>query len=259
MKIIQDMPAEKKNIIKNAVGNIKEISLEEMDKVALMNRVDWKFILPFHDLLEIIPLLQDHYHILTIKGRKVFTYKTDYYDTPGLNMFIDHHNGKLNRFKIRHREYVESNLEFLEIKFKNNKGKTLKKRVESDHIGSKPAQQLITEYTPYNPTALDRKITTLFNRFTLVDNQLTSRITTDFNLKFIGSDQTILLDNLVIIEIKQEKQSANSSLYALLKEKSIRPCSVSKYCLGLTMMNNLPKSNIFKETLRKINRINHVA
>ena len=181
------MPAVKKNIIKQAVSNFKAISLEEMDKVALMNRVDRKFILPFRDLLEFIPLLQDDYHILTIKEEKVFTYKTDYYDTPGLNMFIDHHNGKLNRFKIRHREYVESNLEFLEIKFKNNKGKTLKKRVESNHIGSKSAHQLITEYTPYNPSVLDRKITTLFNRFTLVDNQLTSRITTDFNLKFDGS------------------------------------------------------------------------
>jgi hypothetical protein len=253
------MPAEKRNIVKKAVSNFREISLEEMDKVALMNRVDWKFILSFGDLLEIIPLLQSDYHILTIKERKVFTYKTDYFDTPGLTMFIDHHNGKLNRFKIRHREYVESNLEFLEIKFKNNKGKTLKKRVESDHIHSKPAHQLITELTPYNPSVLARKITTLFNRFTLVDDQLTSRITTDFNLKFVGADQTILLDNLVIIEIKQDKQSAHSSIYNLLKEKSIRPCSFSKYCLGLTMMNNLPKSNIFKDTLRKINRINHVA
>ena len=110
------------------------ISLEEMDKVSLMNRVDQKFILSFTDLCQIIPQLEAEYRILTICDQNVFTYKTDYYDTPGLNMFTDHHNGKLNRFKIRHREYVESNLEFLEIKFKNNKGKTLKKRVESPHF-----------------------------------------------------------------------------------------------------------------------------
>ena len=41
-----------------------------------------------------------------------------------------------------------------------------------------------------------------------------------------------MLDHLVIIEIKQEKQSSHSNIYHLLKEKSIRPCSVSKYCLG---------------------------
>jgi hypothetical protein len=253
------MPQERANIIRKSVGNFAPISLQEMDKVALMNRVDQKFILSFNDLCQIIPLLENEYHILTIHGQNVFTYKTDYYDTPGLNMFTDHHNGKLNRFKIRHREYVDSKLEFLEIKFKTNKGKTLKKRIESQHLHSKPAQQLIKEFTPYNPSMLDRKITTLFNRFTLVDNHLTSRITIDFNLRFLGEKQNILLDRLVIIEIKQEKQSTNNNIYSLLKEKSIRPCSVSKYCLGLTMMNNLSKTNIFKETLRKINRINHVA
>ena len=253
------MTQERANIIRKSVSNFKPISLEEMDKVALMNRVDQKFILSFSDLCQIIPQLEKEYRILTIREQNVFTYKTDYYDTPGLNMFTDHHNGKLNRFKIRHREYMESNLEFLEIKFKNNKGKTLKKRIESQHVHSKPAHQLIKEFTPYNPSVLDRKITTLFNRFTLVDSKLTSRITVDFNVRFVGEGHNILLDRLVIIEIKQEKQGTHSNIYSLLKEKSIRPCSVSKYCLGLTMMNNLPKSNIFKETLRKINRINHVA
>ena len=253
------MIQERVSIITKSVHNFKPISLEEMDKVALMNRVDQKFILSFGDLCQILPQLEKEYHILTIHGQHVFTYKTDYYDTPGLTMFTEHHNGKLNRYKIRHREYVESNLDFLEIKFKNNKGKTLKKRVESPHVHSKPAQQLIREYTPYNPSVLDRKITTLFNRFTLVDKSMTSRITTDFNLRFVGEGRDVLLDRLVIIEIKQEKQSSHSNIYNLLKEKSIRPCSVSKYCLGLTIMNNLPKSNIFKETLRKINRINYVA
>lgn len=253
------MPQERANNIRKLVSSFAPISLEEMDKVALMNRVDMKFILSFADLCQIIPQLEAEYRVLTICEQNVFTYKTDYYDTPGLSMFTDHHNGKLNRFKIRHREYVESNLEFLEIKFKNNKGKTLKKRVESPHAHSKPAQQLIKQFTPYNPSALDTKITTLFNRFTLVDKKLTSRITIDFNVRFVGQEHNIQLDRLVIIEIKQEKQSTHSNIYSLLKEKSIRPCSVSKYCIGLTMMNNLPKSNIFKETLRKINRINHVA
>jgi hypothetical protein len=253
------MIQERANIVRKSVSVFKPISLEEMDKVSLMNRVDQKFILSFNDLCLILPQLEAEYRILTICDQDVFTYKTDYYDTPGLNMFTDHHNGKLNRFKIRHREYVESNLEFLEIKFKNNKGKTLKKRVESQHLNSKPAQKLIKDFTPYKPSALGMKITTLFNRLTLVDNKMTSRITIDFNLRFVGLEHNIMLDRLVIIEIKQEKQSSHSNIYKLLKEKSIRPCSVSKYCLGLTMMNNLPKSNIFKETLRKINRINHVA
>ena len=43
------------------------------------------------------------------------------------NFFLDHHNRRVNRNKIRFREYVGSNLTFLEVKTKNNKGKTIKK------------------------------------------------------------------------------------------------------------------------------------
>ena len=35
---------------------------------------------------------------------------------------------RVNRHKIRFREYVDSGLVFLEVKCKNNKGKTIKKR-----------------------------------------------------------------------------------------------------------------------------------
>jgi hypothetical protein len=253
------MDREKKNRVSQLLNNFKPVSLPEIECVSLMNRVDKKFILSFEDLLHIIPELKQNYAVLTIEGQRVFTYKTDYYDTPDLNMFIDHHNGKLNRYKIRQRKYIESDLEFLEIKFKNNKGQTLKKRIKNNHIHSDDAVQLISESTPYDPKLLGRKITTYFNRFTLVDFPKTSRITIDFNLRFAEVERDIMLENLVIFEIKQEKEYANKNIYYLLKEKSIRPCSVSKYCIGLTLMNNLPKANIFKDTIRKINRINHVS
>ncbi len=253
------MDREKKNKIGQLLKNIKPISLQEIECVSLMNRVDKKFILSFNDLLQIIPELEQNYTVLTIEGQRVFTYKTDYYDTPDLEMFLNHHNGKLNRYKIRQRKYIESDLEFIEIKFKNNKGQTLKKRIKNNQINSNDAVQLISQSTPYDPHLLTRKITTYFNRFTLVDNQKTSRITVDFNLRFAEMERDIRLENLVIFEIKQEKEYANKNIYALLKEKSIRPCSVSKYCIGLTLMNNLPKANIFKDTIRKINRINHVS
>ncbi len=253
------MDREKKNRISQLLINFSPVSLQEIECVSLMNRVDKKFILSFNDLLRIIPELEHTYAVLTIEGQRVFTYKTDYYDTPGFDMFLDHHNGKLNRYKIRQRKYIESDLEFIEIKFKNNKGQTLKKRIKNNHIHSSDSVQLISEITPYDPHSLVRKITTYFNRFTLVDNQKTSRITIDFNLRFAEMERNIRLENLVIFEIKQEKEYANRNIYNLLKEKSIRPCPVSKYCIGLTLMNNLPKANIFKDTLRKINRINHVS
>jgi hypothetical protein len=41
-----------------------------------------------------------------------------YFDTDSKRFYHDHHNGKVKRTKIRMRNYVESNLTFLEIKKK---------------------------------------------------------------------------------------------------------------------------------------------
>ena len=61
-------------------------------------------------------------------GKLIHDYKSLYYDTEDWKFYLDHHNGRVNRNKIRFREYVGSKLTFLEIKLKNNKGKTIKKR-----------------------------------------------------------------------------------------------------------------------------------
>ena len=45
-------------------------------------------------------------------------------------MFHNHHNGKLNRYKIRFRDYINTKNSFLEVKFKTNKGETIKSRQE---------------------------------------------------------------------------------------------------------------------------------
>ena len=42
-----------------------------------------------------------------------------------------HQNKKLNRYKIRQREYLISDISFFEIKFKSNKGRTIKKRIKT--------------------------------------------------------------------------------------------------------------------------------
>lgn len=41
-----------------------------------------------------------------------------------MTFYHDHHNGKLNRFKIRQREYMDTKTSFLEVKFKNNQRRT---------------------------------------------------------------------------------------------------------------------------------------
>ena len=88
------------------------ISLLEMDRVKLMNRIDTKFAFSASQLIQILPDLAENYKILEIEGTRLPFYESLYFDDDDFGFFKDHHNGRTNRFKVRFRKYVESNLIF---------------------------------------------------------------------------------------------------------------------------------------------------
>ena len=112
------------------------ISLDEMDDVKLMSRTDTKFAFKANKMPLLLQKLLPFYRVLAIDGKLIHDYKSLYFDTDDRKFYLDHHNGRVNRNKIRFREYVGSKLAFLEIKLKNNKGKTIKKRMKVDAITS---------------------------------------------------------------------------------------------------------------------------
>jgi hypothetical protein len=240
------------------VSQFGAISLEEMDAVKLMDRIDMKFILPFEQFTGILPQLAQNYKVLTIDGNRVFSYQTNYYDTPNLSMFYDHHNGRLTRFKVRHREYIESRLGFLEVKFRSNKGRIIKQRIKYQNQNDQLFAGFIEKHTPYNPGKLTCTVVNHFNRLTLVDLGMKERVTTDFNISFTDKSRNIFLNGLVIIEIKQARTDKTSLIYQALKKNNIRPTSISKYCVGLSLLNDMSKNNNFKQTLLQINKLSHV-
>jgi hypothetical protein len=245
------------HIARKLLNKFTTISLSEMDDVRLMDRTVVKFILPINRLEPVIKELSEHYKVLTINGLNTFTYRTDYYDTPDLDMYFDHHNGKLNRFKIRHREYIESNTSFLEVKFKSNKGRVTKDRINSN-IADQEGSGFIHKHTPYNPNDLTPTLNNRFNRFTLVDNGLQERVTVDFNLSFTDNVHNIRLGGLVIIEVKQKSTDNQRVIFSVLKSHAIRPVSISKYCLGISMLYTHEKLNHFKKTILMIKKISNV-
>ena len=115
--------------IENIIRSFEPISLAQMESVKLMNRIDTKFAVPMTVLPAILEAVQADYYAQEIDGKRIATYDTMYYDTDSLDMYIRHHDRQLVRQKIRVRQYVDSNLTFLEIKRKNNKGRTKKKRI----------------------------------------------------------------------------------------------------------------------------------
>jgi len=241
-----------------AIQTFDPISLEEMDEVKLMDRTDTKFVFHLSKLPYIFNKLADLYRILVVNNIRNSQYKSLYYDTNDLQLYIKHHNGKLNRYKIRYRKYVESDLHFFEIKFKNNKGRTIKTRVKRDEIEYKingKARKLLIEKTPLNSELLVPTIWINYSRITLVNKFSKERVTIDTNLNFKNEKLEKNMDQLVIAEVKQENVSS-SPFMSLMKEEHIREGSISKYCFGIASLFNGVKQNNFKPKILTINKLN---
>ena len=209
--------------IKSILKQYRPITLSEMDEVALMERVDDKYTISYEDLMNILENISSEYFCLEIEGKRSFTYQTEYLDTIDNLLFKNHQNGKLNRYKIRFRDYIESKKTFLEIKFKSNKGVTKKTRISipfQEKNITKTCKDFIETKSPYLTKNLDIKVKNSFDRITLVNLISKERVTLDFNLKFsnpsLGTKSK--LDNVGIIEIKREKGNKKYKLLSIVKK-----------------------------------------
>jgi hypothetical protein len=243
------------------IREMKGISLNEISSVRLMNRRDTKYMLPVSKLLDVIQMIENQYFILEIEGKRMASYETVYYDSSGLIFFHDHVNGKLNRFKVRRRSYVDSNLHFLETKKKTNKDKTIKTRIQISGYPDnrdKAACQLVKDQTGLDLHLLSPKLINRFTRITLINTGMTERVTIDFNIGFItyGEEKVINQSNLVIIEIKRDKTS-HSPVREALMEMRIKKTGISKYCLGMALTGQAKKVNMLKRKIREIQKISN--
>jgi hypothetical protein len=235
------------------------ISLKEMDSVKLMNRTDTKFTFNRSQFNEVMKLIMPHYRVLEIDGKRLSRYKTLYYDTPDYRLYARHHNGGLNRYKIRHRSYLESDIGFLEVKFKSNKGRTVKERIKKQDIPTKwenEAEAFLKDMLPFDPHSLKPVIWVNYSRITLVNKTTPERVTIDVDLAFEKEHEKKNLSNLVIAEVKQEKRGASPFIKAM-KQFYIREGAISKYCLAIALTNNPVKRNNFKEKLLNLKHIIH--
>ena len=103
------------------------ITLEEMSGIRLMNRIDTKFVTTLPVLMQLLQMAQGEYRVQEIGQERNMRYDTTYFDTLDFNMFHVHQTGHTGRQKLRFRTYVSSNLQFMEVKTKNNHGRTKKR------------------------------------------------------------------------------------------------------------------------------------
>ena len=229
------------------------ITLSEMDEVKLMKRMDTKFVVNLNLVPDILQSIANDYRILEINNNRLMTYDSKYYDTSDLSFYLNHHNKRTNRIKIRKRNYVESGITFLEIKRKDNKGITHKSRIAIDNFDTgltDKGKGFITD-TVQKQIDVNLSISNRFNRITLVSKNAVERVTMDFNLGYNGN---VLNEKLVIIELKQEKLDRTSKLFQALKQRQVHPYSISKYCIGIATTQPTLKQNYFKHKILTINK-----
>ena len=263
---ITDIPGAAADPIGAAAESIPSITLEEMDSVKLLNRVDTKYMCSVDVLLSVLSDAREAgYRALDVDGTKLSPYNSVYFDTPALKMFTDHHNRRLVRQKVRTREYVSSGDTYLEIKRKNNHGRTKKKRTSiplselNDFSGDADAVQYLAAHSAFTADMISPVLSTEFNRITLVNPAKTERLTIDSNLRFTNfrTGERASLDTAVIIELKQDGH-AQSQMKQILLEHRVKPMRVSKYCIAVTLTDPAAKSGRFKTKVRRIEKIiNH--
>jgi len=234
------------------------ITLAEMSSVKLMNRTDTKFVTTMPQLCRLLEMAHDDYYAQEIDGERNMLYDTTYFDTSDFGMYREHQTGHTNRQKIRFRTYVSSHLQFMEIKTKNNHGRTKKKRIEVADMNLEDTEKraFIDSHLHFDVDTLIPHMHNYFHRVTLVNRAKTERLTIDTALEFnnLQTDTQRQMGDLVIIELKRDGL-VFSPVLEMLRQLHIHPHGFSKYCMGAAMTNNELPINRFKQKLRDVERI----
>ena len=246
------------NELDNILHEYGSISLQEMSQVRLMNRIDTKFVATQSQLVRLLEMASDEYRVQDVGGVRDLPYYTCYFDTPDCDMFVQHQRGRKVRQKIRFRLYENSGTAFLEIKNKNNHGRTDKKRISivRPDADIMPYSDFINAHSQYMPENLVSQLQNRFNRITMVNCKMTERLTIDTGLCFQNmiTKCEVSLHGLVIIELKRDGNTC-SPASDMLHRMHIQPSGFSKYCVGSSLTNRLIKQNRLKPRLRLINKL----
>ncbi|MGM9705228.1 MAG: polyphosphate polymerase domain-containing protein [Prevotella sp.] len=258
------------------LSKYEPITLAEMKGIRLMNRTDTKFVTTTERLKELLLMARMAYRAQEIDGRRIARYYTVYFDTDECDMFHVHQCGVLNRQKLRIRSYVDSGLNFLEVKTKNNHKRTKKQRVtvegfsplaprydmifDNDGIDEMEDANgyvdFINSHLRYDADSLAPQIENRFNRITLVNNNKTERLTIDTDLRFhnLSTGRDMSFDGIAVIELKRDGQ-VYSPILDMLLDLRIKPMGFSKYCMGAAFTNDTLRCNRFIPRMHTVGKL----
>lgn len=251
--------ATKDQRLSDMVGLFDAITLDKMKDIQLMNRIDTKFVISFNSLFRLLEEAVPHYFALDLEDERQAPYHTIYLDTAHKDMYHAHHNGKAAREKIRIRTYESSSQTFLEVKDKDNHGRTDKKRIViADEASWQQAEsrQFLARHACYSSLHLIPQLENRFNRITLVNRNMTERLTIDTCISFhnLQNDVHVQVPPVAIVELKRGGR-IYSPLYDVMMKLRIRPAGFSKYCMGCAMTDAELKQNRLKPKIHYVMKV----
>ncbi len=234
------------------------LELSELPENQLLSRFDRKYLIPLSLIDSVLELAKSDYRLLKIGDKTEHRYISTYFDTADYNLYLKHHNKRKLRFKIRTREYLDSQIRFAELKIKGKNGQTEKYRKSlsiADSGENEITQLLISnaqEFGKMQPT-----IAISYTRKTLFHKNIDQRVTIDTNICFSENGIEKWIPNMAILEVKYSgaKQNSKTSFTQLI-HKFER--NFSKYCIGVALLHPEIKHNNFLFTLKKIIRLENV-
>lgn len=237
-------------------------SLEQQDQAALMDRCELKYLLPVSQLATLLPAWAGTYSSLSHNGYLLHDYNSLYLDAPDARFYLQHHNGKRERHKLRWRHYQSSDEVYFELKKRLRSQHTVKQRVRVPQLGrwNTECADLLSDHPALQLTNWQPVLQVKYQRFTLLNRAATERITVDINLSYTdvrhGSEaQALILKPWAIVEIKTPQKPLTSWLARQLRESGIRPRALSKFALGRALLDRTLKQNAFKPLIHDVWRL----
>lgn len=246
----------------------RPISLKALNaKAAMLERLDNKYVVRAPALAAAVVELAARFDVLEIDGQRSFTYETCYFDDPERRSFHDHHQGRRQRMKVRVRRYVEAALCFVEVKLKDKRGITVKKRMPYDPARYGTLDEVAQRHVRDSYEALygrpfERPLEPVlhmrYRRITLVAREGGERMTIDTGIHFFGhegpeatSSCRRTADEVFIVETKSARGHGIAD--AILRRQHLHPTNAcSKYCVGMSALGAVQRFNRFRPALRRL-------
>lgn len=254
-------------LIQQSLVTFNPISLEALNqKAEMLDRIDNKYILTGQHLQPAFAALAEIFDILEIDEKRAFHYSSRYFDDDERRGYYDHHQRRRKRCKVRVRHYVDADLSFLEVKLKEQRSMTVKRRlaIEKPQIALDNLNMdfVNTCYQESYAESFGKKLVPVivveYQRITLVAKQGGERLTIDTEIGFTSETVSCAAPaDVFIIETKSAR--GNGIADKILRSLHVQPTKrASKYCIGMAATGQVSQHNSFLPALRRLQMIDPI-